>query len=250
MLPYADPPQFDPLIPAKDKTSQEGLETPLLPHLPAFTVMPAHAHSTNPRALAQSTRYIATQSKVQKIKDTVQRNVQQVEDVDVVLTQDGFENRPNPEGEDLYAARILFGFSKDQHAIFAANDTGTIPVNTNNEIEADGTIEHPQKCPVTNCKYHRKGFPLKTERDEHVIQHFEGVIKCGFAYCWYNEIVDYGVHIFANVEQLRDHVHIWHSIDNKSTCPSCDSYFSKSEYLKHIENCIIHKVELEASERA
>ena len=248
--PYADQPQCGSPPSTNEEIPPKVPPTVSHSHCPAFTVLPAHASNFNSRALAQSTRYIAAQTKARETKTTVRRDVQQVEDLDGVLAQDGYEYRPNPEGEDIYAARILFGFAKDQHAIFAANDTGIIPVNTSNTIEADGTIEHPQKCPVTNCKYHRMGFLLKKERDEHAIQHFGGAIECGYPDCWYHDMADSEVH-FANAEQLRDHVHIWHP-DNiyYYECSWCGSRFEKQEYVEHIDDCIIHAVELEALERA
>ena len=184
----------------------------------------------------------------------MRRDVQQEEDVDVVLAQNGFESRITPEWEDLDAAGILFGFAKDQHAIFTAKDNGTIPANTDNKIEADGTMAYPQNCPVATCEYHRKGFPLKPERDEHVMTHFEGGIKCGSEKCrlanFEVRLAYFEVH-FAKTEQLRNHLHIYHPWDTDHfKCGSCYRNLSKSAYLTHLEDCIVHAVELEASGRA
>lgn len=38
----------------------------------------------------------------------------------------------------------------------------------------------PQKCPIPTCKYHRKGFSRKYDRNRHVLQHYEGEMTCQF----------------------------------------------------------------------
>lgn len=162
----------------------------------------------------------------------MQRDVQQEEDVDVVLAQNGFESRTTPEGEDLDAAGILLRSAKDQHAIFIAKYNGTIPANTDNKIEADGTMAYPQKCPVATCEYHRKGFPLKPERDEYVMTHFEGGIKCGSEKC---RLAYFEVH-FANTEQLRNHLHIYHPWDTVL------EYMKQLSGLYGIDSCIDYGV--------
>uniref|UniRef100_A0A8H7N576 C2H2-type domain-containing protein n=1 Tax=Bionectria ochroleuca TaxID=29856 RepID=A0A8H7N576_BIOOC len=41
------------------------------------------------------------------------------------------------------------------------------------------STERPEKCPMRNCEYYRKGFARKYDRNRHVLTHFKGTIICG-----------------------------------------------------------------------
>lgn len=226
-------------------------EIPLQPHRPAFIVLPAHADEFNLRALAQSSRYIAAQSKAQEAKDVVRDNLQQVGGVSVIQARDGSQSRITPEEQDRDVAEILVEVAREQHPASTVMDTETNSVNTGGEPEADASMEYSRKCPVTTCEFHRKGFPRKGERDKHTMTHFDGPFKCSSELCDRS----YSSEIFDNVEDLRHHVrgsthHSSFCEFKRFKCCVCTRVFDRSAYLEHLNDCIVHTVELEASGRA
>ena len=40
--------------------------------------------------------------------------------------------------------------------------------------------ERPEKCPITTCDYHKKGFARKYDKQRHVLTHYKGTMVCGF----------------------------------------------------------------------
>lgn len=178
--PYANRVQYSVSLPVKGRAANKSSKLPLLPHLPAFTVLPADASVFNRRALSQSTRYIAAQSKAQVTEDVVRGDVQQVRDLRFIQAGDGFESRLITKEQDLDAAEILVTAAKEQHPICKATDTGTTSVDTDGEIEFDATMEYLQR-PICEC--HHKGFPLRAERDKHTSTPIENDIECGSYWC-------------------------------------------------------------------
>lgn len=228
-------------------------EIPLQPHRPAFTVLPAHANEFNLRALAQSSRYIAAQSKAQEAKDVVRDNLQQVGGVSVIQARDGSQSRITPEEQDRDVAEILVEVAREQHPASTVMDTETNSVNTGGEPEADASMEYSRKCPVTTCEFHRKGFPRKAERDKHTMTHFDGPFKCGSEL--YGRSFNFE-ELLKNTEGLITH-HVRGSAHHFSFCEFkrfkccvCTRVFDRSAYLEHLNDCIVHTVELEASGRA
>ena len=153
--PYADQPQYGALFPAKDKAAQRNPELPLLPHLPAFTVLPASADIINLRALAQSSRYLAAQSKVQETKDIARDRTQRIGGVNNTPAQDGLESRIIAEEQDLDAAGILTKAANEQHSISIATYTESRSIDTGNETETISVME----MDMSYCDYEHYGFP-------------------------------------------------------------------------------------------
>ncbi len=272
--PYADQPQYGAPLPFKGEVPTELPQLHLQPHRPAFTILPAGANAFNLRALAQSTRYLVAQSKAQDIDSTVGGHVRQVKDIHVAPARDGVESRNTTEEENLddVAAGILVKVAKGQHAIFAAADSGTSSVNTSTALDTNGTMnqdgqafrdllsmkstaQDPQKCPIITCEYHQKGFSLKVEREKHTITHFEGDIECGSEHCCYSSqwphLIEDPKKYFDNVEQLKSHVGIHHDLDlfelGGFKCFICCRILNRSGYFEHLNDCIVHTVELKAS---
>lgn len=254
--PYADQPQYGASLPVKDKAAQKNLELPLVPHLPAFTVLPAHADDINLRALAQSSRYIAAQAKARETKDIVRDDVQQIGDGNKMPAQDQSNPHFIVEGQDLDAVEILAKAANEQHLISTATHAETMSVDTGDETEAEAVMEYSQKCPVTTCEYHHKGFSLKVERDKHTMTQFQGDVRCSiWSSCGSSS--DYSNTYLNNVEHLRNHIRIFygrvpltHHITATLKCWICHRSFLQPAYLEHLDDCILHAVELEASEKA
>ncbi|ELR06749.1 hypothetical protein, variant [Pseudogymnoascus destructans 20631-21] len=40
--------------------------------------------------------------------------------------------------------------------------------------------ERPEKCPITTCEYHIKGFARKYDKNRHTLTHYKGTMVCGF----------------------------------------------------------------------
>ena len=40
--------------------------------------------------------------------------------------------------------------------------------------------ERPEKCPITTCVYHHKGFARKYDKNRHTLTHYKGNMVCGF----------------------------------------------------------------------
>jgi hypothetical protein len=40
--------------------------------------------------------------------------------------------------------------------------------------------ERPEKCPITSCDYHIKGFARKYDKNRHTLTHYKGTMVCGF----------------------------------------------------------------------
>ncbi|PSN70126.1 zinc finger-containing protein [Corynespora cassiicola Philippines] len=40
--------------------------------------------------------------------------------------------------------------------------------------------ERPEKCPITTCEYHLKGFARKYDKNRHTLTHYKGTMVCGF----------------------------------------------------------------------
>jgi hypothetical protein len=40
--------------------------------------------------------------------------------------------------------------------------------------------ERPEKCPITTCDYHIKGFARKYDKNRHTLTHYKGTMVCGF----------------------------------------------------------------------
>ena len=248
--PYADQPQYGAPFSAKGKAAHTPSETPLLPHLPAFTVLPAHANDVNQRALAQSRRHMATQTKAQVTKDIVRDDVQRVGDVNITPEKHRSEARVIAEEQDLNVAGILVDVFKEQHAISTAPAFGNISGNAGVETKASANRKYSRKCPVTTCEYHRKEFLVKVEGDKHIMSHFEGDIKCG---CYKCRV--FGRKVFNDLEQLRSHVWecLWeyrNCFFKGFTCWMCSCLVDELDYWEHLKDHIVHTVELEASGRA
>ena len=241
-LSCADQPQYGSPFPMKRMAPHEFSQTPSLPHLPPFTVFPADANRINLRALAQSNRYTTTQLKAQETKDIGPSDVLKIGDASVTQAPDGFEFRSVPAKQDLDAAGILFEVAKEQEPISAALNTGIIPANTGGEFDADASMDCSQKCPVTSCEYHDKGFSTKVERDKHTMTHFEGAFRCSWC-------IDYHL---TSLKLLDDHMHKHHKMrlryfDWMVECCICHQLFRSSRYAEHLDDCMVHAVELEAS---
>lgn len=40
--------------------------------------------------------------------------------------------------------------------------------------------ERPEKCPISSCEYHTKGFARKYDKNRHTLTHYKGTMVCDF----------------------------------------------------------------------
>ena len=237
---------------------------PLLPPHLKFTESPGHADDKTLRAAGQSSRYSTAKSKAQQTKATVREDVRQVEDVSTLEASDSVDVQITPQEQDLNAAGILVEVAREQHPISPALDTGSLSVTKTGASDANASPLYTRKCPITSCAYHLdRNFWSRTEKNNHIMTHFEGqvgFVTNGSRYSlpWPNYIED-PENFFPKVEilkqQLRDYLRlreylIWggfEGVPEDSMCYICSRNFDWSGYVKHLDDCIVHAVQEQAS---
>ena len=253
-FPHAGHPQYYSQCPTKDKAAHKVPEIPLLPQFPAFTVLSAHENKTNVRALAQCSGYVAAQSKAQEPEAMMGDDVQPVGNVDIIPALDSGEHQIVAEDRDLDAAGILVEVAKKQRFTSVATDAEIIPVDSDSEPEANASMEISQWCPVTTCLYHRVRLFSKAEKAKHTMTHFEGGLTCGYKFCDFLSDfrnVENTEEWFCRLQTLRSHVQDSHLLNNDGfKCNLCFRDLNQTDYLKHLDDCILRTVELQTSGKA
>jgi hypothetical protein len=124
-------------------------------------------------------------------------------------------------------------------------------------------IERPQKCPVTSCEYHTKGFQRRHDRIRHTLTHYEGIMVCG--YCPGNETAAaksfYRTDVFKrhlvnahSVIQMPPDTFIGPIIPGTKTlseyapgatgeCSICRSvFFNAQDFYEHLDDCALKEI--------
>ena len=233
---------------------------PLPPSHPESTKPPGHADDKTLRATGQSSRYSTAKSKAQNTKAAVREAVQRVEDVSTFNASDRAEVQITPQEQDLNVAGILVEFAKEQHPISPAQKNRNLPVTKGGTSDTNASMQYTRKCLVTSCAYHLdRGFWSKKEKDHHIMTHFEGTI--GFvtnanlySLPWPNFIED-PQNYFLKIGILKRHVRQYSTVfgwlePSDSTCHVCFRNFNLSGYVEHLDDCIVHAVQAQASAMA
>ena len=213
-----------------------------LPNMPAMKFL--QADSINPRALAQVETYPTANPVGQNNNRILQADL--VNDVDASNPVAREENThcAAPKEQVLNAAGILFDAAKEQDPITPTIDTEPASGSMDDKPDADSRTAYAQNCPVTDCWYHDNTFSSKAQRDMHVTLHYEGEHKC-------NECnIKNGMEgRFVSAGYFKLHVRK-HHMTFGFWCQICLQLFSGSGFVEHLNDCIVHAVELEASGRA
>ena len=232
----------------KDEAAHKISQPALPPHPPAITILRAHPIDINRRALAQSKRYIAAQSKSQETNDSVRIDVQRLEavtgDVSVIPAQDSLESQSIPIGQDFDAAGKLLAVAQEPRAIWTIPELENMSTAIVDEPEEDALSTSSWTCPVSTCIDHRKMFSSKTKRDKHTRTHFEGM-GCGHSAC------SLSTSIFKDIKHLFAHTKFVHCVSVYDTgkhfkCQSCTQEFKRSDYLDHLDDCMVRTIERKA----
>ena len=240
--------EHDAYVTAEDKAAFKISQPALPPHPPTITALPAHPIDINRRALAQSNRYIAAQSKVQETNDSMRIDVQRLGDVtgdvSVIPARDPLESQSTPERHDFDAAEILLAVAQEPRAISTTPELGDMLAATVDGPEEDAISISSWTCPVSTCIDHRKRFSSKTERDIHTRTHFEGM-GCGHSQCCASTF------LFKEFKRMFAHTKLAHPISIYDTgkpfkCQSCTQEFKQSDYLDHFDDCMVRTVKRKA----
>ncbi|KAL2191719.1 hypothetical protein L209DRAFT_675446 [Thermothelomyces heterothallicus CBS 203.75] len=131
--------------------------------------------------------------------------------------------------------------------------------------------ERPEKCPITTCEYHVKGFARKYDKNRHTLTHYKGTMVCGFcpgsgsaAEKSFNRADVFKRHLTAvhGVEQTppnsrkktaggssssgNDAKLAGYAPDATGKCSTCSQTFSNAQdFYEHLDDCVLRIVQQE-----
>ncbi|KAL2131868.1 hypothetical protein VTI74DRAFT_4501 [Chaetomium olivicolor] len=128
--------------------------------------------------------------------------------------------------------------------------------------------ERPEKCPITTCEYHVKGFARKYDKNRHTLTHYKGTMVCGFcpgsgsaAEKSFNRADVFKRHLTAvhGVEQTPPNSRkksagssngnaklTGYAPDATGKCSTCSQTFSNAQdFYEHLDDCVLRIVQQE-----
>jgi hypothetical protein len=127
--------------------------------------------------------------------------------------------------------------------------------------------ERPEKCPITSCEYHIKGFARKYDKNRHTLTHYKGTMVCGFcpgsgsaAEKSFNRADVFKRHLTAvhGVEQTPPNSRkksagsngnakpTGYAPDATGKCSTCSQTFSNAQdFYEHLDDCVLRIVQQE-----
>lgn len=128
--------------------------------------------------------------------------------------------------------------------------------------------ERPEKCPITTCEYHTKGFARKYDKNRHTLTHYKGTMVCGFcpgsgsaAEKSFNRADVFKRHLTAvhGVEQTPPNSRkkagtlgnahkklTGYAPDATGKCSTCSQTFSNAQdFYEHLDDCVLRIVQQE-----
>lgn len=131
--------------------------------------------------------------------------------------------------------------------------------------------ERPEKCPITTCEYHTKGFARKYDKNRHTLTHYKGTMVCGFcpgsgspAEKSFNRADVFKRHLTSvhGVEQTPPNCRkrtpsgstqkgIDYGSDATGKCSTCSVTFSNAQdFYEHLDDCVLRVVQQEEPSEA
>lgn len=129
--------------------------------------------------------------------------------------------------------------------------------------------ERPEKCPITTCDFHIKGFARKYDKNRHTLTHYKGNMVCGF--CPASGTVN--EKSFNRADVFKRHLTSVHGVEQSAPnakkktsgslpsskkkltayaadatgrCSTCSSVFSNAQdFYEHLDECVIQMVQRE-----
>ena len=124
--------------------------------------------------------------------------------------------------------------------------------------------ERPEKCPITSCEFHKKGFARKYDRNRHLVTtHYKSTIVCGFcpgsgssAEKSFNRTDVFKRHLIAvhavEAVSANNKKRSSSAVDGSSQasgpgingkCSTCSRCFSNAQQLfEHLDDCVLKVV--------
>lgn len=132
--------------------------------------------------------------------------------------------------------------------------------------------ERPEKCPITTCPYHQKGFARKHDKNRHILTHYKGIMVCGF--CPRSDLAL--EKSFNRADVFKRHLTSIHGVEQmppnsrkKSTssstnkkmstqafdatgkCSTCSATFKNAQdFYEHFDDCVLRVVQQEEPSEA
>ena len=132
--------------------------------------------------------------------------------------------------------------------------------------------ERPEKCPISTCEYHLKGFARKYDKNRHTLTHYKGTMICGFcpgpgtpAEKSFNRADVFKRHLMSvhGVEQTppNSRKKVTTASSNKKItdycsdatgkCSTCSALFHNAQdFYEHLDDCILRVVQQEEPSEA
>jgi hypothetical protein len=128
-------------------------------------------------------------------------------------------------------------------------------------------LDRPEKCPLTSCEFHVRGFARRFDKHRHMRTHFQGTLYCGFCSVTtpFNDcdmllrhlVSVHGAHLDRDVEENdfdeesredRESKKPTDSPQQKTAdyliaeCSVCSTAFNPRGMWEHLKSCVIEKV--------
>ncbi|KAK7180178.1 Transcription factor Sp2 [Paraphaeosphaeria sporulosa] len=123
--------------------------------------------------------------------------------------------------------------------------------------------ERPEKCPITTCEYHLKGFARKYDKNRHTLTHYKGTMVCGFC----PGSGSAAEKSFNRADVFKRHLTSVHGVEQNppnsrkksptgrkpysgsqqemaGTCSTCSITFANAqEFYEHLDDCVLRVVQ-------
>lgn len=125
--------------------------------------------------------------------------------------------------------------------------------------------ERPEKCPISSCEYHTKGFARKYDKNRHTLTHYKGNMVCGFC----PGSGSSSEKSFNRADVFKRHLTSVHGVEqtapnsrrkspgsngsksgfgmNETTsgiCSTCSVVFSSAQdFYEHLDDCVLKVVQ-------
>ena len=127
--------------------------------------------------------------------------------------------------------------------------------------------ERPEKCPISTCEYHIKGFARKYDKNRHTLTHYKGTMVCGFCPGHGSPKAEKS---FNRADVFKRHLTAVHGVEQtppnsrkKSTassnkkitdycsdatgkCSTCSATFNNAQdFYEHLDDCVLRVIQQE-----
>ena len=126
--------------------------------------------------------------------------------------------------------------------------------------------ERPEKCPIVNCEFHKKGFARKYDKNRHTLTHYRGTMVCGFCSGSGSALEK----TFSRADVFKRHLMSLHGVEHTppngrkkspllgkraapvnsanvtagGVCSTCSCTFASAQELyEHLDDCVLRVVQ-------